>query len=145
MKMQRLASALTATNLVLLVLILARVLPSAAQAATPSFREAPPSTEQTVVPVLRGRALELFDDRGQVRSRINVEPNGDVVFRLLDQNGTIRVKLGAGESGSGLLLIDESTEPGVHIIARRTGSDATPTTTSVTLRGADGQQRVIKP
>ncbi len=70
---------------------------------------------------------------------------GEAVLRLLDEKGTIRVKLGGGEGGSGLLLLDEVTEPGVHIIARRTGTAATPTTTSVTLRGADDRRRVIAP
>jgi hypothetical protein len=55
------------------------------------------------------------------------------------------VKLGASESGSGLLLLDGATEPAVHIIARRGGTAAQPTTTSLTLRGAHGQQRVIAP
>jgi len=130
MKIQRLAMALTAINLVILFLALAQ---------TGSI------TAQTVTPTLRGRALELVDDRGQLRSRLNVEPTGEVVLRLLDKNGTIRVKLGAGEDGSGLVLADEATEPAIHIIARRIGTAERPTTTSITLRGTDGQQRVIRP
>ena len=97
------------------------------------------------MPTLRGHALELVDEHGQVRSRLNIETDGEVVLRLLDRNGTIRVKLGAGEDGSGLLLLDEATEPGVHIIARRIGTGARPLTTSLTLRGTDGQERVIRP
>ena len=87
MKMQRFATALTLINLVLLLLI--------ARAGN--------TTTQEVTPTLRGRELELVDERGQIRSRLNVESSGEVVLRLLDQNGTIRVKLGAGEDGSGLL------------------------------------------
>lgn len=131
MKMQRLAIALTAINLVLLLLIVARARPTTAQVAA--------------APVLRGSALELVDGRGRVRSRINVEPDGEVVLRLLDRNGTIRVKLGAGENGSGLVLIDEATEPAVHLLARRAGTAERPATTSITLRGAGGRQRVIRP
>lgn len=130
MKTQRVAIALTALNLVLLFLAVAQAEPTAAQ-ADPS--------------ILRGRALELVDARGQVRSRIDVEPSGEVVLRLLDENGTIRVKLGADESGSGLVLTDEATEPAVHIIARRRATAERPTTTSITLRGPDGQQQVIRP
>jgi hypothetical protein len=89
--------------------------------------------------------LELHDERDQVRARLSVEPEGEVVLRLIDRTGTIRVKLGAGEDGSGLLLLDEATEPGVQLIARRTGTAERPVTTSLTLRGADGQQRVIRP
>jgi hypothetical protein len=130
MKIQRLAIALTAINLVLLLL-------TVAQAAS--------TTAQPVTPILRGRALELVDDHGQVRSRLDVESSGEVVLRLLDKNGTIRVKLGAAEHGSGLVLLDEATEPAIHVIARRSGTSERPATTSITLRGADGRQRVIRP
>ena len=129
MKMQRFATALTLINLVLLLLI--------ARAGN--------TTTQEVTATLRGRELELVDERGQIRTRLTVESRGEVVLRLLDQTGTIRVKLGAGEDGSGLLLADEETEPGVHIIARRAGTSERPTTTSITLRGAEGQERVIRP
>ena len=95
--------------------------------------------------VIRAEVIELVNDKGQVRSRLNVEPGGEVVFRLFDKNGTIRVKLGASEDGSGLLLLDEATEPSVHMIARRSGTAAKPTTTSITLKAGEGQQRVIKP
>ena len=66
-------------------------------------------------------------------------------MRLLDQDGTIRVKLGAGRDGSGLVLADEATEPGIHLIARRIGTTDRPNTTSITLKGRDGRQRVIRP
>jgi hypothetical protein len=127
---QRLAIAFTAINLVLLCL-------TAAQGRSASA--------EAVAPILRGRAIELVDDHGQVRSRLNVEQTGEVVLRLLDQHGTIRVKLGAGQDGSGLLLADEGTEPGIHLIARRTGTTERPATTSITLRGTGGEERVIRP
>jgi hypothetical protein len=88
--------------------------------------------------VLRGRALELVDERGKIRARLNVEPGGEVVFRLLDQQGTIRVKLGAGREGSGMLLANDATEPGVHILANAGGS-------SVRIVNKDGSERVIAP
>lgn len=86
---------------------------------------------QQILTVLRARAIELVDERGQVRSRLVVESSGEVVFRLLDQRGMIRVKLGAGEDGSGLVLLDEGTEPGIHLIARQIGTIEKPTTTSI--------------
>jgi hypothetical protein len=68
--------------------------------------------------VLRARTIELVDGRGQVRAQIKVErPSREVVFRLRDQQGRIRVKLGASATGSGLLLNNEATEPGVHVLA----------------------------
>jgi len=87
---------------------------------------------------LRARAIELVDERGRVRAQLNVESNGETVFRLRDSRGEIRVKLGAGGDGSGLLLLDGSTEPGIHMLAKSSG-------TSVTLTGKGGQRRVITP
>jgi len=129
MKIQRLAIALTGINLVLLLLTLAQA----------GF-----TAPQSVAPILRGRTLELVDDQGQLRARLHADETGEVVLKLLDKNGAIRVKLGAAEGGSGLVLADEATEPAIHIIARRKRTSERPNTTSITLRGADGQQRVIR-
>lgn len=123
MKIQLLAITFTVINLVLLLFVLA---------------QAESTTAQSVIPVLRAQAIELVDDQGQVRAQLNVESNGEAVFRLRDATGAIRVKLGAAEDGSGLLLIDESTEPGVHILVKPTGA-------TLTLTGKDGQQQVLKP
>jgi hypothetical protein len=125
----RLVMVLTAANLVLLSLTLTQALAS---------------PQRSIDPVLRGSALELVDDAGRIRSRLSVERDGEVVLRLLDQNGTIRVKLGAGKHGSGLVLLDETTEPGVHLLARRNSSGERPGTTGLTLRAGD-QTRIIKP
>ena len=92
----------------------------------------------TELPVLRGSALELVDQQGRIRGRLNIEPGGEVVFRLLDQRGTIRVKLGAGTDGSGLLLANDATEPGVHMLAKAEGS-------SVRVANKDGRERLITP
>ena len=82
---------------------------------------------QSTAPVVRASAVELVDARGVVRSRLNVEPEGEVVLRLMDRSGAIRVKLGAGESGSGLLLADETAQPGVHMVARKGATHVTVT------------------
>ena len=68
------------------------------------------------------REFELVDDQGKKRASIKVEENNEVVFRLSDQNGTIRVKLGADEKGSGLLLLDSETNPGIHALAKKGAS-----------------------
>jgi hypothetical protein len=127
MKKQLLTIVLTTINLMLLVLLL-----------TQSSRADSPTS------VLQVRSLELVDANGQVRSRMNIEPSGDVVFRLMDQKGTIRVKIGANENGSGLVLLDETTAPGVQIIASQKGKQDQPLTTSLTLTSGDKQQ-TIKP
>jgi hypothetical protein len=88
--------------------------------------------------VIRAEVFELIGDNGQVRSRLHVEPNGEVVFRLMDQEGTIRVKLAAAKDGSGLLLINDATEPGVHILAKGKGS-------SLKLTNRNGAERLIQP
>lgn len=123
MRIQRLAVTLTVLNTVFLLLV-------AAQGGS--------TYAQTPTRVLRGEAIELVDRDGQVRAAMTVESNGEAVFRLRDAKGTIRVKLGASEEGSALLLLDGSTEPGVHILSRRTG-------TTFTVKGPDGHMHEIKP
>jgi hypothetical protein len=123
MRIQRIAATFTMINLMLLLATLAQARVIGAQSPSP---------------VLRGRVLELVDSRGQMRARLNVESNGEVVFRLLDQRGRIRVKLGASEDGSGLVLENDATEPGVHILAKADGS-------SLRLANKDGRERVITP
>jgi hypothetical protein len=76
-----------------------------------------PAGADRVPSVLRARAIEIVDGRGQVRAQIKVERNREVVFRMRDRTGAIRVKVGASRSGSGLLLLNEATEPGVQALA----------------------------
>jgi hypothetical protein len=101
-----------------------------------AFTQRSPSSGE--LQVLRGSALELVDERGQIRGRLNIEPQGEVVLRLLDERGTIRVKLGAGTDGSGLLLANDATAPGVHLLASAKGS-------SVRVVNRDGRERLITP
>lgn len=123
MRMRRLVVTLTVLNTGLLLLTAAQGVSTYAQTSTR---------------VLRGEAIELVDRDGQVRAAMTVESNGEAVFRLRDAKGTIRVKLGASEDGSALLLLDGSTEPGVHVLSRRTG-------TTITMKGPDGRMHEIKP
>ncbi|HEY3488103.1 MAG TPA: hypothetical protein VGL10_08555 [Gammaproteobacteria bacterium] len=95
------------------------------------------STTTQSTPVLRGQALELVDDGGKVRARLNVEGDGATVLRLLEE-GTIRVKLGASVDGSGLVLLNDATEPGVQILAKSEGS-------SIKLRNKDGLEQLVAP
>ncbi|MEX1140640.1 MAG: hypothetical protein WEF53_14975 [Bacteroidota bacterium] len=88
--------------------------------------------------ILRGRGLELADAGGQVRVRINMGSTGEVVMRLFDESGTIRVKMGASKDGSGLVLLNDSTEVGVHLLAKVTG-------TSLKLMNKDGRERLVSP
>ena len=122
MKTHRFMIALTVINLVILIVALVQTRSTAVE---------------TVSSVLRARAIELVDERGKVRAQLNVESNEEVVFRMRDAKGTIRVKLGANEDGSGLVLMDDRTEPTVQIRANRAGP-------SVKLIDKNGQERVIR-
>lgn len=128
-KTERLTTCLTVLNLFLLSVLVAKGTSAQGQEST----------------IIRGRGLELVDANGRTRAQFTIESNGDAVFRMRDAGGTIRVKLGAGSGGSGLLLLDETTEPAVHLVARRGAAPDTPTTTSISLVGADGRRRVIAP
>ena len=128
MTQHRMVIGLIALNLLLIVLVAAQAGPSGKPQE-----------------VLRGRAIELIDERGQVRATLDVDDTGEVLLRLRDRNGTIRVKLGAAEHGSGLLLVDDATDPAIQIIARRTPTASRPGTTSITLRGPGTQPHVIRP
>jgi hypothetical protein len=91
--------------------------------------------------VVRTERLELIDKSGQVRGQLHVENSGEVVFRLRDEKGQIRVKLGASEKGSGFILMDDQTEPGVQMLsgvsaisnARQTGVTLRDGSTSRTI------------
>src|SRR2546430_8324828 len=107
MKTQRLAIGLTVLNLFILMSSLFR----ANSAATPE-----------IAPVLRGRGLEIVDEKGRVRAMIKVfpadpkvkMPDGTtgypetVLLRLIDSKGAPNVKISATEDGSGLNLGGES-------------------------------------
>ncbi len=105
-----------------------------------------------MAPVLRGRALEIVDDRGRVRASIRIHPADPsfkmpdgtvgypetVLLRLIDSKGGPNVKLGASDEGSGLLLGGDSDPTYVQILAK--GSN-----TSLKLSEKDGREQVIKP
>lgn len=131
MKIGKIAFVLTVANLVLLSIIIIQG----------NKAEAQPSP----TPVLRAQKIELVEANGRVRGSLEVVDGGEAILRLRDSSGAVRVKLGGATDGSGLILFDDSTEPGVHVIARRRGTSEKPTTTSMRLRGADGRERVIMP
>jgi hypothetical protein len=139
MKSQRLLVAMTVLNILLLVYSLAQTRVVVAEG-------------KGIAPVLRGRALEIVDDRGRVRASITVQPPDPdfkmpdgtrgypetVLLRLITSKGRPNVKLGAGERGSGLLLGGESDPTYVQILAEGRG-------TSLKLSNKDGREQLIKP
>ena len=132
MKIQRIAIGLTVVNLLLLLFLLAQI-----------HR----TTAQNVVPVLRGRALEIVDGQGRIRAEILVhgpERVGGklypetVLFRMADQNRRPVVKFTAAENGSALGLFDDS-QGRVQLNAK---SD---TGNFVKVVNKDGREQVLKP
>jgi len=132
MKIQRIAFGLTIINLLLFIFLLAQI------------RRA---TAQDVLPVLRGRALEIVDSQGRVRAEILVhgpETVGGklypetVLFRMADQNRRPVVKFTAAENGSALGLFDDA-QGRVQINAK---SD---TGNFMKVVNKDGREQVLKP
>jgi hypothetical protein len=127
---------LTVINLVLLTLLLVR---------------APQAAPATELPVLRGRGLEIVDDRGKVRASITVFPTDPkfrtadgkplpetVLLRLIDQHGRPNVKIGASENGSGLGLGGATDPTYIQIIAERDE-------TFLKMTNKDGKKRGLHP
>jgi len=100
--------------------------------------------------VIRGRALEIVDDRGRVRASLSVLPedpkviwNGKpypetVLLRLMSPDGRPNVKLGASKRGAGLLIGGESDPTYVQVIAE--GGES-----RLKLVNEHGLERLIKP
>ncbi len=136
MNTQRFLIALTVVNVAALAISLAR----------------PGAAADDVAPVLRGRALQIVDDRGRVRASITVFPADSavkmpdgttgypetVLLRLINSKGAPNVKLATTEDGAGLVLGGESNPTHVQVMARGA-------TTSVKLTNKDGQVKLIAP
>lgn len=96
--------------------------------------------------VLRGRSLEIVDDRGRVRASIKIhpaEPNARVpqdeavVLRLIDPNGRPTIKIASSEKNSGQSIVGEADA--THIILGAGGDSA------ITLSSRDGRKRKLEP
>jgi hypothetical protein len=137
MKAQRFALVLSVINLVVLGYV-------AYRAAAGSLYE--------VAPVLRGRALEIVDDRGKVRAMIKVFPRDPnmkmpdgttgypetVLLRLIDAKGAPNVKIAATDDGSGMVLGGDEDPTYIQMLAR----GANP---MVKLVDKQGREQVIEP
>jgi hypothetical protein len=135
MKIQPVLIALTLVNMGLLTVTLVQIRPAVA-------------TEE-VAPILRGRALQIVDDRGNVRASINVYPastqDGEnypetVLLRLITERGRPSVKISASEQLSGLALVGPSTTKQTYVQLGAKG-----TASSLTLKNEDGREQVIAP
>lgn len=97
------------------------------------------SINQTEEPqIIRAKSFEFVDENGMVRASLHADVNGETIFRLRNSKGEIRVKLGADEDGSGLLLLNGKTEPGIHMLSKNNP-------TEITVTDGSGVKKVIKP
>jgi hypothetical protein len=136
MKNQPLLIVLTLVNMALLTFTLAQLRPAVAA--------------EEVAPVLRGRALQIVDDRGNIRASINVYPastqkNGEnypetVLLRLITERGRPSVKISASEELAGLALIGPSNTKETYVQLGAKG-----TVSSLRLKNEDGREQVIAP
>jgi len=146
MKGQRFVIALTVINLGLTVFLLTQLRRVEADNAMRG------PTPDSISPVLRGRELEIVDEKGKVRASIKIQagdpqykwPDGKVgypetvMFRLVDPNGRPEVKLGASVEGAGLGLIGGTDT--TQLILKAEGENS-----SVKLQNKDGRQQILKP
>ena len=146
MRSQRFVIALTIINLSLTVFLLTQLRRVEADNVMRG------SSPDSITPVLRGRELEIVDEKGKVRASIKIQagdpqykwPDGKVgypetvMFRLVDPNGRPEVKLGASVEGAGLGLIGETDS--TQLILKAEGANS-----SVKLQNKDGKQQILKP
>ena len=135
MKTQQLHIVLTVVNFALLLF------------ALPQTRLAVAEADPTV---LRGRALEIVDEKGRVRVSLAVlpaktQPNGEaypetVLMRLITERGRPSVKISASEQSSGLSFAGTSGTKDTYVILGANG-----TTSSLKLRNEDGREQIVKP
>src|SRR6266704_3324324 len=111
MKIQRLLIVLTLVNLALLIFTLAQARPTSAEG----------------VSVLRGRALEIVDERGRVRASLNVLPAGTQ-------------PIGASEQAAGVSFAGPTNTKDTYVILEAKG-----TASSLRLRNEDGREQIVKP
>lgn len=137
MKTQHLLTGLTGINVLLLSYQVIRPQRSAAATAE-------------VADTLRGRALQIVDDRGRVRASLSVLPEDPkvmwqgkpypetVLLRLISPEGRPNVKLGASQRGGGLVIGGEADPTYVQVLAE--GGE-----TTLKLVNQRGQERLIQP
>ncbi len=135
MKMQRLLIVLTFVNLALTLFLLGQLRPINAESAAP---------------VLRGRGLQIVDERGNIRASIAVLPSttqrsGErsaetVLLRLITEKGRPSVKIAASEEAAGLALVGPSGTKNTYVQLGASGA-----TSSLTLKNENGQEQVVKP
>jgi hypothetical protein len=136
MKIHPLLWALTIVNFALLMLTFTQIHTAVAAEA--------------VAPVLRGRALEIVDERGRARATIAVIPAGrsergersaeTVLLRLITERGRPSVKVAASEESAGLSFAGPTGTERTWAQLLSQGK-----VSSLTLKNEDGGEKVVRP
>ncbi|MGZ5085056.1 MAG: hypothetical protein ACXWHA_17415, partial [Usitatibacter sp.] len=109
-----------------------------------------PALADGAAPVLRGRSIEIVDERGRVRASLGVLPasrqaNGEmssetVLLRLITERGRPSVKIAASEDAAGMSLAGPTGTKDTYVILEAKG-----TASSLKLRNEDGRERIVQP
>src|SRR5215813_5344763 len=134
MKLSRFLIVLTTVNLAILLVTLVQLRPKIDE----------------VAPVLRGRALQIVDERGHVRASIAVlpaqaQPNGEksaetVLLRLITEQGRPSVKIGASEESAGAAFVGPTGTSNTYMILQAKG-----TASSLRMKDEDGGETLVRP
>jgi hypothetical protein len=107
--------------LALVVILLGGNLAYQAGLISPAAAASPPQVQE----VVRAKLIELVAPDGKVVGQLHTSEDGSANLRLRSGSGEVRVKLGASKNGSGLVLLNNNTEPGVTLYAQDDGGAAT--------------------
>lgn len=129
MKREMVLTALTVTNLALLVGL--------------GLSQAVPAVAQGGPGILRGSGLEIVDGEGRLRATITIQPPADGVtetalLRLMQPNGQPAVKIGASLTGAGLSFVGGDDQSYVIL-------DADKAETRLKMVEPGGRQRILTP
>jgi hypothetical protein len=106
--------------------------------SAPLLSTADAKDAEQVATVLRAGEIQLIDRQGKTVAQLHIGADGGGNLRLRSGDGMVRVKLGATDDGSGLLLFDREAEPAVRLASDQSG-------TSATLVEKGKGKKVIKP
>ena len=131
MKLPPILIVLTVINLVILVLTFAQLKPAVASS--------------DIVPMLRGRGLEIVDESGRVRASIKVYPAKNdeketVLLRLITEKGRPSVKISASEESGAMSLTGPTGTKQAYIQLISDGQ-----VSLLRLKNEDGKEQVVKP
>jgi hypothetical protein len=108
----------------------------------------PASTD--VVPVSRGRALEIVDAQGRVRASLSILPAEagaqqtaypeTTILRLMNTKGRPAIKVATSDEGSGMSLTGGADSRGTYVTPGSSG-----TTSQVKIKNEDGREQLLKP